>query len=77
MALNTPQNVWRGPVGQASADLESAGLASILLTTTMTAQRLASGKIINQQADKSIGSTRIFVSGQCVVRAKQKVMGKS
>lgn len=37
-ALDVPQNVWRDPVRQAAADLERAGLASIPLTTMMTAQ---------------------------------------
>lgn len=37
-ALGIPQNVWRGPVGQAAADRDRAGLASIPLTTMITAQ---------------------------------------
>lgn len=37
-ALGVPQNVWRGPVGQAASDLDRTGLASIPLTTMMTPQ---------------------------------------
>lgn len=37
-ALGCSPNVWRGPVTQAAADLERAGLASIPLTTSMSAQ---------------------------------------
>lgn len=37
-ALGVSPKVWRGPVTQAAADLERAGLASIPLTTTMSAQ---------------------------------------
>lgn len=37
-ALHVPPNVWRGPVEQASAELDRAGLASIPLTTMMTSQ---------------------------------------
>lgn len=36
-AFNANQSVWDGPVKQAAADLERAGLASIPLGTTMTA----------------------------------------
>lgn len=37
-AFNVPQNVWDGPVKQAAADLDRNGLASIPLTTMMSAQ---------------------------------------
>jgi hypothetical protein len=37
-ALGAPEDVWRGPVVQAAADLERAGLAAIPLTTSMTSQ---------------------------------------
>jgi len=37
-ALGVPYEVWSGPVGQAVADLDRAGLASIPLTTMMTSQ---------------------------------------
>lgn len=37
-ALSAPQNVWQGAVTQAAADLDRNGLASIPLTTMMSAQ---------------------------------------
>lgn len=37
-ALGVPERNWRGPVKQAAGDLDRAGLASIPLTMTMTAQ---------------------------------------
>lgn len=37
-ALNSPQADWGGPVTQAVADLDRAGLASVPLQVTMSAQ---------------------------------------
>ncbi|MCL6423652.1 hypothetical protein Bequi_09680 [Brachybacterium sp. JHP9] len=47
-AFNVPQKVWDGPVKQAAADLDRNGLASIPLTTTMSAQGIFAPRTLNK-----------------------------
>lgn len=47
-AINVPQNVWDDPVKQAAADLDRNGLASIPLTTMMSAQGIFAPRTLSK-----------------------------